>query len=335
MPEHASDPKEIGILDELFQFQKWCFKNPIPALTLAAIFATLVFFFGWLQIFMNGSQSLATWALKAWTPELNQEHSKLVPIVFLGLIAYHHNEIRSATKLPSNKGMLFIGISLLLYLLAVRCLQPRMGLLAVPFLIYGSTLYLWGKKVARHILFPCAFLIFMIPMGAAEQATNSLQFIVTGAVGFLSRIVGIHIQAVGTTLTAVDGTFNFEIAEGCSGIRSITAMAMLTAIYVHFAQNQLWKKMVVFGCSALFAIVGNIGRIFTVVLVARFFDPEIAGGIYHDWSGYLFFPFALVAMLGISKLVNIEADFKPQPVHPIGAESVLKKKSSEKNSYDY
>ena len=335
MPEHDSDSQDLGLLDELLLFPGWCLKNPIAALLLAAIVATLFFFFDWLRLFMNDTQSLVAWAQSAWNPEANQEHSKLVPYIFIGLIAYHHREIRQAKKQASNKGLIFVGIGLLFYVLAVRCLQPRMALVAVPFLLYGSALYFWGKEVARRVLFPCAFLIFMVPMGAAEQATNNLQFIVTGAVGFLSNIVGIHIQAVGTTLTAADGTFNFEIAEGCSGIRSITAMAMLTAIYVHITQDRLWKKIIVFGCSALFAIIGNIGRIFTVVLVARFFDPDIAGGIYHDWSGYLFFPFALLAMLGVGKLLNVEPDLESFKRPPAGPNEGPKKKAPEKTTYDY
>ena len=334
MSQPSSPPQEIGILEELSQFPKWCLKNPVPALVLAAVVGSLVFFLGWLRLFINDTESLAYWAVAAWNPESNQEHSKLVPFIFLGLLFYHRDAIRQAVKKPCNLGLIFVGIGLLFFVAGVRCLQPRMGLAAVPFLLYGSVLFLWGKSVARILLFPCAFLIFMIPMGAAEQATNNLQFIVTGTVGFLSNLVGIHILADGTRLLAIDGTFNFEIAEGCSGIRSLTAMAMLTAVYVHLAQNRLWKKIVVFGCSALFAIIGNIGRIFTVVLMARFFDPGIAGGIYHDWSGYLFFPFALLAMLGVSKLVNIEAPAAIDRPARGAAEGIPKNKAA-KTSYDY
>jgi len=337
MPEsHSSSAsKDIGFLDELSNFLKWCRRNPPAALVLAAVFATFIFFLGCLRLFGNGHDSLAYWAWAAWNPELNQEHSKIVPLISLGLVWYHRNEIRKAVKEPSNKGLIFTGIGVLLYVLSARCLQPRMGLAAIPFLVYGPVYYLWGKQVARIILFPCAFLIFTIPMGAVEQATNNLQFVITGAVGFLSNIVGINIQAVGTTLTAADGTFNFEIAEGCSGIRSITAMAMLTAVYVHLTQDRMWKKIVIFGCSAVFAVIGNIGRIFTVILMARLVNPDIAGGIYHDWSGFIFFPFALLAMLGLGKLVNINFKELMTPDQPGGTNGAAGKKGGDRTTYDY
>jgi exosortase len=287
-------------------------REPVTALLVATIVATFVFFFGFAPLFIkgtfvNGTASIAAWAWQAWTsgPAGNQEHSRLVPIIFLGLILYHRKEIAAAPKEGSNGGLFFVGAGICLFLLGARCLQPRMALGSLPFLIYGGVVYLWGKQVARIVIFPCAFLIFLIPFGAIEQATFRLQFVITSAIGFLSRLVALHIEAVGTTLTATDGRFNFVIAEGCSGIRSLTAMAMITSIYVHLTQDRVWKKVVVFAFSVVFAIVGNIGRLFSVVLVAKFIDPKLAAGIYHDYSGYFFFPIALLAMVGFSKLINV------------------------------
>jgi exosortase len=285
--------------------------EPLNALLLATIGATFVYFFVVVSlfvpgIFVNGAYSVAAWAWQAWNPGANQDHSKLVPLIFLGLILYHRKEIARAPKAGSNNGLVFVGIGIFLFVLSARCLQPRLALGSLPFLIYGTVLYLWGKQVARIILFPCAFLIFLIPFGAIEQATFRLQFIITSVIGFLSKLVGLQIDAVGTTLTASDGRFNFMIAEGCSGIRSLTAMVMLTAVYVHVVERQLWKKITVLGFSVLFALIGNIGRIFTIVLVAKFVNPKFAEGLYHDYSDWFFFPIALLAMYFFSRLVNSE-----------------------------
>jgi exosortase len=164
-------------------------------------------------------------------------------------------------------------------------------------------------------------MVFAIPFAVLEQATFRLQFVVTGAVTLLAKLIGIKIAAVGTTLTAADRSFDFEIAEGCSGIKSIIAMSMLTAVYVHVTQREMWKKALIFAASVPFAIVGNIGRIFTVVLVARFIDKDIAGGIYHDYSGFVFFPVALGAMVLFARLLNtdlgpLKKQLAPPPTAP-------------------
>jgi exosortase len=288
----------------------WMKSNPIEALLLVTIVGTLVYFFGFVQlfikgIFINGTTSVAGWAWQAWNGT-NQDHSKLVPFISLGLVWWHRKKIQDAPKRGSNWALIFIGIGILLFLLSARCLQPRFALASLPFLIFGAVLFIWGKAVARIILFPCAFLVFLIPLAAVEQATFRLQFIITGAVGFLSNLLGIKIDALGTTLTAADNSFNFAIAEGCSGIRSLFAMTMLTAIYVHLTQREMWKKIVILVFSVAFAIIGNIGRIFTVILVARFISPQLAAGIYHDYSGFISFPVALIAMLLFSKLLNLK-----------------------------
>jgi exosortase len=282
--------------------------NPASAILILTIIATFVYFFGFVPLFIkglfvSGIGSTAAWAWQAWTG--TQAHSRLVPFISLGLVYYHRKEIWQAEKRGANSGLLFVGIGIALFLLGARCLQPRISLASVPFLIYGAVLYLWGKQVARIVLFPCAFLIFMIPIAAIEQGTFRLQFVITSAVGFLSNLVGIKIDALGTTLSAADNSFNFTIAEGCSGIRSLFAITMLTAIYVHITQREMWKKIVILALSLVFAIVGNIGRIFTVILVAKFINPNLAAGIYHEYSGFVFFPIALLAMLGFSKLINL------------------------------
>jgi exosortase len=298
----------IASLRSVYTYVK---SNRVAALLVVTIIGTLIYFFGFVPlfikgIFVQGTTSVAGWAWQAWAPGTNQEHSKLVPFISLGLIWWHRRKISDAPKDGSNIGVIFVAIGLLLFLLSARCLQPRFALASLPFLIFGSVYFVWGKAVARIVLFPCAFLIFLIPVAAVEQATFRLQFIITGAVGFLSNLAGIKIDALGTTLTAADKSFNFAIAEGCSGIRSLFAMTMLTAIYVHLTQRELWKKIVILGFSLVFAIAGNIGRIFTVILVAKYINPQLAAGIYHEYSGFVFFPIALIAMFLFSKLLNLQ-----------------------------
>lgn len=289
------------------RFGRWCAARPVEALLLAGCLATFLYFFFFHRVWVLGSQSTAKWAHNAWGAAGGaQFHGHFPFFVSLYLVWHHRGKIAAAPKSSSWWGLVCAAFGVALFVVGARCLQPRLALLSLPFLFYGTTLWLWGPKVARLILFPCAFLLFMIPVAALEQATFKLQFIITGSIEMLSKLVGISIGSVGTTLTARDGSFNFEIAEGCSGVRSLAAMSMLTAVYVHLTQDAFWKKAVIFAASLLFAIVGNIGRLFTVILFAKFISPEIAGGIYHDYSGFVFFPVALLAMTGFSNLVNLD-----------------------------
>ncbi|MEY2536717.1 MAG: hypothetical protein QOG67_457 [Verrucomicrobiota bacterium] len=247
------------------------------------------------------------WAWKHWLPNLNQEHGKLVIPIALGLVWYHRDKLKTAAKEPSNWGLAFLAPGILLVLLGTRALQPRITLLSIPFLIFGVVLFLWGRQVARILAFPIAFLVFMIPVGALAQTSFRLQFLITNTVQAFSNLIGIKIYAVGTTLRAINGAWGFDIAEGCSGIRSLIAIIMLTAIYAHIFEKTWWKKLLLLACSVIFAVIANAGRILTIILIARLGYPELAGGIYHEYSGFISFPIALGAMYFCHKLLNLRA----------------------------
>jgi exosortase len=206
----------------------------------------------------------------------------------------------------SRWGWAFIAFGLLLFLLGARTLQARLALTAIPFLLYGIVLYVWGKQVARVLLFPIAFLLFMVPLNFLTQATARLQFLETGAASAICNFFGLGVYTVGTSVHASNGAFQFEVDEGCSGIRSLMAIAMLSAIYGHLTQDRLWKKLTLFAAALVFAIIGNAGRLVSIFVVARLFGQDIAGGTYHNVSGFLSFPFAIGAMLLFSKLLNLK-----------------------------
>lgn len=247
-----------------------------------------------------------TWAAQAWTPETNYEHAWLIPPIVAFLVWYDWKKLRSAPIGSSPWGWFFIGIGLLLFVAGARTLQARLSLTALPFLIFGIVLYLFGKAVARVLLFPIAFLFFMVPLNFLTQATANLQFLETGTASAICNFIGIHVNTVGTIVNAADNSFQFQIDEGCSGIRSLMAIAMLSAIYAHITQDRLWKKLLIFAAAILFAIIGNAGRLVSIFLVARLFGQNLAGGPYHSISGYLSFPFAIAAMVLFGKLINLK-----------------------------
>jgi exosortase len=286
---------------------EWAKRNPLAAALLLTIMATLVYFFGFVKLFMNGNLSTWIWAWQAWNPETNYEHAKIIPLITVFLVWHARNKLKVAPIGSSSWGWLFIGIGLFLFVAGARTLQARLTLTSLPFLLFGVVLCVWGKHVARILLFPIAFLLFMVPLNFLTQATTKLQFIETGAASAICNFFGLAVYTIGTSISAANESFHFQIDEGCSGIRSLMAIAMLSAVYGHLSQNRLWKKLAIFAAALLFAIIGNTGRLVSVIVMARVFGQDLAGGPYHVISGYLSFPFAIGAMLLFGKLLNMNA----------------------------
>ena len=277
----------------------------LSTLLIATIIATLIYFFGVLHLFTNGQLSTWSWAWQAWSPETNYEHAKFIPLIVAFLIWYDRDKLKSAPIDSSRWGWLFIGIGLFLFIAGARTLQARMTLAALPISLFGIVLYVWGREVGRVLLFPIAFLLFMVPLNFLTQATFRLQFVETAIASAICNLIGVHVDTVGTVVNSSDNAFHFQVDEGCSGIRSLMAIAMLSAIYAHLTQDRVWKKLAIFAAALLFAVIGNAGRLVSIFAVGKFFGQDLAGGPYHNISGYLSFPFALGAMFLFDKLINL------------------------------
>src|SRR5262249_45207128 len=243
---------------------------------------------------------------QAWNPETNYEHAKIIPPLVGVFIWTSRGKLKAAQLSSSPWGWLFFALGLFLFLVAARTVQARLALCALPFLLFGIALYVFGKDVARVLLFPIAFLFFMVPLNFLTQATFRLQFLETGIASTVCNLIGIHVDSVGTVVNSADNAFHFQVDEGCSGIRSLMAIAMFSAIYGHLTQEKLWKKLALFAASLLFAIVGNAGRLVTVFVVGKFFGQDLAGGPYHAVSGFISFACAFIAMVLFGKLLNIK-----------------------------
>ncbi len=302
---HAFDLSDVPAL--FAAFGRWCARRPAQALLLAALLGVLGYAYFGVKAFLGMQLSAAQWISDGWNAENDQQHCwGIIPVAVL-LVVFRWREIAEEPKRGANSGLWFVGAGLLLYIVGVRCMEARYTIFALPLLCFGAVRFLFGAGVSRIVAFPCVFLLFMTPVGGVVQSTVPLQLLTAKAIQALSTVCGIPILVDGSNITSVDGRFPpMEVAGGCSGIRSLMAMTTLAALYAYFTMRGPVRGLLLFGSSLLFAVLGNFARVFSVVLFARFVDPKIATGLYHDYSGLVFFPVAVAAMAGFGALLNRE-----------------------------
>jgi exosortase len=286
-------------------FFRWCRGNPVQALLLAMLAGAVGFAYFGIPAFFAGKSSAARWITEGWSVENDQQHCWGIIPVAVVLVLFRWREIAALPKQGANSGLWFVGACVLLFIAGVRCAEARYTIFALPLLCYGAVRFLFGAQVGRVVLFPCLFLLFMTPLGGVVQGTVALQVLTGKAIGSLSSLCGIPIVVDGSNLSSPDGRFPpMEIAGGCSGIRSLMAMSALAALYAYFTMRGPVRGAVLFCGSLLFAVLGNFARVFSVVLFARFLDAKTATGLYHDWSGFVFFPVGVLAMVGFGNVLN-------------------------------
>ena len=286
-------------------FFRWCRGHPAPALLLAALAGVIGYAYFGIHAFLGARISAATWIAGGWTAENDQQHCWGIIPVAVALVFFRWREITGLPKRGENSGLWFVGAGVLLFIAGVRCTEARYTIFALPLLLYGGVHFLFGKHVSRVVIFPCVFLLFMTPIGGIVQSTVPLQVLTAKAIRTLSSVFGIPILVDGSNISSPGGHFPpMEIAGGCSGIRSLMAMSALAALYAYFTSRGPVRGLVLFASSLMFAVLGNFARVFSVVLFARFLDPKTATGLYHDYSGLVFFPVAVIAMVGFGNVLN-------------------------------
>lgn len=264
-------------------------------------------YYGFVHVYPGYNDfTLIRWISNSWNNETDFVHGWAVPVLFVVFVRLAWPQMKTAPMQRNLWGLAAAVFGLLCYLVCMRTMQPRVAFVGLPFLLVGSVLYVCGWQVAKHLLFPCFFLYFAIPVPGLQQATNFLQLFVTKACYLSGKAMGMDVTLSGNEIYFDDAAKqNFNIAEGCSGIRSLMALVMIAAIYAYYTQKELWKKAFLFAMSLPLAMLGNYARVFTILVLADLGYGDFAAGIYHDWAGLLFFfPIALLGLFGIDKLLN-------------------------------
>lgn len=257
------------------------------------------------------TRSAFNWMLYFWSSEAmfdgaDYSHGYLIPLVSLAVLWIKRNELAEAPKETCRMGLAVIVLALVFHWFGAKAQQTRLSLFAVILLTWGVPYYFYGWRVAKLLVFPCAYLIFCIPLNFLDTISFPLRIWAASAATGLLNGLGIAAERSGSAIySAAAGGFNFDVADPCSGISSLLAMTALTAVYAYFTQKTLLKQWILFLCAVPLAMAGNVARIAGIALVAEAFGERIALTLYHDYSGYVVFAVAIMLMVGIGSAMNV------------------------------
>jgi len=276
-------------------------------MTLAVSVLALVWFFFLVPRYgPDRMMSAVSWLMSAWNPETDYEHGWMFPFVIGGLIIYRLKEIRASISTGEWWGLGVVLIGVLIYTVGYRTLQPRITVGALPILLWGAVIYLGGLRMGLKLAFPLFFFWLAVPLPSFQQATVQLQLIATMAAHHLSDLLGVATYYEGTEIYSRDGSWEpLSIAGGCSGIRSLMALLMISAAWAYIAKMAIWKRALLFLSAFPLAIFGNVLRVTSIFVIAEYGDAQWARETWHDWSGLLlFYPISLALLLALHSVLE-------------------------------
>jgi len=254
----------------------------------------------WFVCFIPIYQNL----VRVWLNHSDNSHGILVPLVSAYFIWQQKDKIRSTQWSTWNWGGVVLAGSMGLYLLSYAGGIEVVARSMIVFSLIGLVLFTLGKTAFALLVFPLCFLIFMVPVpdSILELVAFPLQLFATKISTFLIQGVGISAYREGNILYFAQT--QLEVAEACSGIRSIMSFGMLSFIFAYMMHKIWWKRILLILSTIPLALFANIVRVTGTGILAHFYSAKAAMGFLHEFSGLVVFAFGFVLLLGEYLILN-------------------------------
>ena len=239
-------------------------------------------------------------------PLEDMSHGWLVPVFSLYVLWTQRAALKEEVGNPSFWGFVACLPCIGLSLIGARGLQVRFEQVGFIGLCMALPWAFFGLRVAKRCVFPALFLLFTVPMTSyLDAVTIHLRLLASGTAFVILKGLGVDVVQTGTAIVSQGAhPFSIDVAEPCSGLRSIVALTALTAAYAWYTQPTWKRRAVLFACSVPLAVLGNVVRILSICMVAAWANPEFALGFYHDYSGYIVFIVAIACMVACGEVIS-------------------------------
>ncbi len=142
-----------------------------------------------------------------------------------------------------------------------------------------------GLPVARQLLFPLAFLFFMVPIG--EFMLPALMEWTADFTVFAIQLSGVPVYREG--LQFVIPTGSWSVVEACSGVRYMIASFMVGSLFAYLNYSTLRRRLAFCAISLLVPLLANWLRAYFIVMLGHLSNNKLAVGVDHLVYGWVFF----------------------------------------------
>lgn len=254
-------------------------------------------------LLIAGSFSILKRLAVQWANDGDMGHGFFVPVV-AAYIAWQRRERLLQLRLtPSWWGvavMLWGAIQGYLGMLGADLFLQRTSILIT---LYGLLLLVGGAALLRALAFPLLLLPFMIPFPGVvyNEITFPLQLFASRVAEVALGLLGVPVYRDGNVLEIPSQ--RLDVAEACSGIRSLLSLSFLSLVYAYLFDQRVWMRWMLLAATLPIAIIANAGRITVTGLLSEV-NPELAHGVFHTMEGWVIFAVAAVMLAGLHLFIK-------------------------------
>ena len=239
-----------------------------------------------------------------WSNDENYSHGFLIVPLAAYLAWERRADIKALPVRPAMvAGLIVLTGSYLVLLGGLLGAELFLSRIAMLGTLVGGVLFVLGWQHLKALVFPLAILLLMIPIPSIifNQIVFPLQLLASRVGELALQTANIPVLREGNVIILANTTL--EVAEACSGIRSLVSLLTLAIVYGYFTDKRQGFRVAVALSSIPVAIAANGFRVAGTGIAAHYYGPAAAQGFFHSFSGWFVFGAAFVMLFLVIRLL--------------------------------
>lgn len=249
--------------------------------------------------------SVFTGLVHAWWTNDDYSHGFLVAPLCAYLVWQRRHRLAALELSPSLAGLAVVLGSL--FVLATGELGAEMFLARVSFIgvVAGSVMFVLGTAHARVLALPLGLALLAIPLPAIvlNRVAFPLQLMASRVAEVALTAFSIPVFREGNLIFLASATL--EVAEACSGIRSLMSLLTLGVVYGYFTESSVPRRVLLATAMVPIAIVANAARVAGTGFLAHVAGEAAADNFFHFFTGWLVFMAAVMMLFLLQRLMRL------------------------------
>jgi exosortase len=240
-------------------------------------------------------------------------HGFLVPIFAAYLVWTKRTALLETKIAPTWSGIALVFLGLAVLLLGVYGAELFLSRISLVILLAGLVLGFGGWQLLKELRFPLLVLLLAIPIPfiVFNEITLPLQTLASKLASALLPLFGVPVLREGNVIELP--AMKLEVAEACSGIRSLMSLFTLAVFYGYFLDKSNLRRVLLALASIPIAIAANALRILGTGLCVQYWDPDKALGFFHEFSGWVMFLVSLGCLYIVHRVMCLFRAKRSQP----------------------
>ena len=250
-----------------------------------------------------------------WTTEPQYSHGFAIPLMALGLGWYSRSQYLPGTARSNVFGLSMILCGIVGHVAAIYFYVEAIDAISFLATVCGTSLLIWGRRAFAALWPSVLFLGFMLPLPfQIERAlSDPLQIMGASEAAWYIQTCGIPAIAQGNTILM--GDIQLGVAEACSGLRMLMVFFAISTAAVIVSKRTIWEKLLILFSALPIALICNVLRIVATAIAHHSLGREMADLVFHDVSGWLMMPLAMLLLFLELKLLDF-LFIEPGNLHP-------------------